>query len=72
MKGKTELPGPSYELMMNCFCGMVDRRKAFSLIFSWAHCQRFSPLMLILHHCESPTRHEQDLNLRRTLLQAVK
>ena len=21
--------------MMNCFCGMVDRRKAFSLISSW-------------------------------------
>ena len=22
------------------FCGMVDRRKAFSLISSWSHCQR--------------------------------
>ena len=30
-------------MMMNCFCGMVDRRKAFSLIFSWDHCQRSSP-----------------------------
>ena len=29
--------------MMNCFCGMVDRRKAFSLISSWDHCQRSSP-----------------------------
>ena len=32
-----------HELMMNCFCGMVDRRKAFSLISSWDHCQRSSP-----------------------------
>ena len=30
-------------LMMNCFCGMVDRRKAFSLIFSRDHCQRSPP-----------------------------
>ena len=28
---------------MNCFCGMVDRRKAFSLISSRDHCQRSSP-----------------------------
>ena len=30
-------------MMMNCFCGMVDRRKAFSLIYSRDHCQRSSP-----------------------------
>ena len=30
-------------MMMNCFCGMVDRRKAFSLISSGVHCQRSSP-----------------------------
>ena len=30
-------------MMMNCFCGMVDRRKAFTLISSWDHCQRSSP-----------------------------
>ena len=30
-------------MMMNCFCGMVDRRKTFSLISSWDHCQRSSP-----------------------------
>ena len=30
-------------MMMNCFCGMVDRRKAFSLISSREHCQRSSP-----------------------------
>ena len=29
--------------MMNCFCGMVDRRKASSLISSRDHCQRSSP-----------------------------
>ena len=31
--------------MLNCFCGMVDRRwrKAFSLISSQDHCQRSSP-----------------------------
>ena len=31
------------KMMMNCFCGMVDRRKAFSLISSRDHCQRSSP-----------------------------
>ena len=30
-------------MMMNCFCGMVDRQKAFSLISSRDHCQRSSP-----------------------------
>ena len=30
-------------MMMNCFCGMVDRRKVFSLISSRDHCQRSSP-----------------------------
>ena len=33
-----------YLLMkMNCFCGMVDWQKAFSLISSQDHCQRSSP-----------------------------
>ena len=27
---------------MNCFCGMVNRRKAFGLIFNKDHCQRSS------------------------------
>ena len=27
-------------MMVNCFCGVVDRRKAFSLISSGDHCQR--------------------------------
>ena len=30
-------------MMMNCFCGMVDQRKALSLISSRDHCQRSSP-----------------------------
>ena len=30
------------KLMMNCFCGMVVPRKAFSFISSWDYCQRFS------------------------------
>ena len=25
-------------MMINCFCDMVDRRKAFSLISRWDHC----------------------------------
>ena len=46
-------------MMMNCFCGMVDRRKAFSLF----------PVGTIIrdpHHRKSLTRCEQGLNLRRT------
>ena len=31
------------KMMMNCFCGMVDGRKAFSVISSQNHCQRSSP-----------------------------
>ena len=30
-------------MMTNCFCGIVDRRKALSLISSRDHCQRSSP-----------------------------
>ena len=33
-------------MMINCFCGMVDRRKAFSIISSRYYCQRFSPLQI--------------------------
>ena len=29
--------------MMNCFCGVVDQQKAFSLISSQDHCQISSP-----------------------------
>ena len=27
---------------MNCFCGVVDRRKTFSRISNQDHCQKFS------------------------------
>ena len=30
-------------MVMNCFSGMVDQQKAFSLISNWDHCQRSSP-----------------------------
>ena len=33
-------------VMRNCFCGMVDRRKAFSLTSSWNHCQTPSPPLI--------------------------
>ena len=33
-------------MTVNCFCGMVVRRKAFSLISSWDDCQRSSPLRI--------------------------
>ena len=31
-------------LIKNCFCGMVDHRKALGLIFNRYHCIKFSPL----------------------------
>ena len=49
--------------LMNCFSGMVDRRKAFSLISSRDHFVR-DP-----HHREPPTRREQGLSLRRDWVQ---
>ena len=33
-------------MMKNCFCGIVDWRKAISLISSLDHCQRSSPLWI--------------------------
>ena len=45
-------------MMMNCFCDMVDRRKAFSLLAG--------PIVRDPHRRESPTRRKQDLNQRRT------
>ena len=33
-------------MMMNCFCGMVDWRKAFNLISGRDHCQISSPLWI--------------------------
>ena len=52
-------------MTINCFCCMVDWQTALSLISSQGHCPR-DP-----HHCESPTRCEQNLNLRRTWVHAL-
>ena len=46
-------------MMMNCFCGMVHQQKTFSLIPT-------GTIVRYRHHRESPTRHEQGLNLQRT------
>ena len=46
-------------MMMNCFSGMVDQRKVFSLIPA-------GTIVRDPRHRESLTRHEQGLNLRRT------
>ena len=43
--------------MMNCFCGIIGRRKALSLISS-------RTIVIDPHHSESPTRSKNDLNLR--------
>ena len=51
-------------MTINCFCGMADRQKAFNLF----------PVGTIVrdpNHLESPTRCEQDLNLRRTWVQTL-
>ena len=37
-------------MIMNCFCGMVDRQKAFSLIFNLNHCQKSTPSRI----CDTP------------------
>ena len=42
-------------MMMNCFCGMVDRRKTLSLISS-------RDIARDPHHRESPTSREQGMN----------
>ena len=49
--------------MMNCFCGMVDRRKTFSLISYRDHCQRSSP-STISDTTRARFEPAQDLSLR--------
>ena len=44
------IPKMFSECLINCFCGMVDRRKVFSLISSRDHCQRSSPSRI----CDMP------------------
>ena len=43
MKWKTDVRTLQYDDDDELFCGMVDQRKAFSLISSRDHCQRSSP-----------------------------
>ena len=45
-------------MMMNCICGMVDRREVLNL--------HAGITVRDSHHCKSPTRHDQVLDLRRT------
>ena len=47
-------------MMMNCFCGVIHRRKFPA-----------GAIVREPHHPESPTCREQDLNLRRTWVQAL-
>ena len=51
-------------MMMNCFCGMVDRRKPFTLVSSWDQCEWSSTSRI------SDTS-RAGLNLRRTWVQAL-
>ena len=38
----------AHMVMINCFCGMVNQQKTFSLISVWGHCQRSSPSRILL------------------------
>ena len=49
-------------MMINCFCGMVERGTALFLALT---------IVRNLHYRKSPTRHEQDLNLHKTWVQAL-
>ena len=51
-------------MMMNCFCGMVDQQKTFSLMSSWDHYQRSSPLQIF-----DTLRFESAQNLRSGLVE---
>ena len=50
-------------MMINYFCVLVDQR----------HLTLFLAQTIVRdrHHCQSPTRWKQDLNLRRTLTQTL-
>ena len=43
-------------MMMNCSGGMIDRRKTFSLISSWDHCQRSSSSRISLYKIDGVCR----------------
>ena len=37
---------PGMMMIMNCFCGIIDRRKVVSLISRQDHCRRYSPMRI--------------------------
>ena len=47
-------------MIMNCFCGMADRRKVLNLIPA-------GTIVRDPHHRESPTRRKQGLELAQNL-----
>ena len=55
-------------MMMKCFCGLVDKQKAFSLISIGNHCQRFSPSQITdtplaaMNLCSSDNHYTAALN----------
>ena len=51
-------------MMKNCFCGMVADEKRLALFLA-------GTIVRDPHHHESPTSREQDLSLRRSLVQAL-
>ena len=46
-------------MMMSCFFGMADRQNMFSFISA-------GTIVRDSHHCQTPTRREEGLNLRQT------
>ena len=53
-------------MIMNCFCSMATDQRCLALL-------PVGNIAIIIdpHHRESPTRHEQGLNLRRTCVQGL-
>ena len=47
-KAKMMMMMMKMKMLMNCFCGMIDRRKGFSFISNHFqdHCQRSSPTQI--------------------------
>ena len=55
-------------MMMSCFCGMVDRRKTFSLTSSRDHCRR-SSTSRISDKPRAESEHTQHLSLLLEVVQ---
>ena len=54
-------------MMMICFCGIIDRPKAFSFIFSQNRFRRFSPTQTF----KPPAAFEQTQNLRSCIIECT-